>query len=263
MAVHCEFTVAQRGRTLSTLYDFNIRVPAQHRDTVFGFVRSQEKQCALCAVPSLVKCLVLRYYFHGQHFNKCSRSITISDRSRTATRHIRSRWAMSEPVAMVHPPLPLLTSHGRYRHSVCRWTFQMDRVDLLESGAISVGIATFSSESAHRFVFKSFFDRIEFKTGARDEMNGAGDRIFVHLNTKQNAMSVQIESKQRIWKSLGIEGAFSDDHHRQLAVRLLDVNTIITLRDFSCVVEDYCECKDSSNVPRSAAKSKWLCADNK
>ena len=120
----------------------------------------------------------------------------------------------------------------------------MDRVDLLTTGSMSIGIVKYAKGRVDGFVYKSIFDKVPFKTGARDAMNGAGDRIYVTLDTKQNVLTVQRERHHTKSKFLNHEGAFLKDNHRQLALRLMHINSKITLVDFHCVVEEYVEEED-------------------
>merc|ERR550525_566106 len=176
---YCSFTPTTRNRCSgSTMYDFTIRIPDKYKMITFGYIRKEEKEFSLRAVPSLVKYLCLRYFFHDQHFSECTRGITILNRNRTVIRDISHVFddpqrRNPEAIALVHPELPLQPIKGRHRHSICEWTFKMDRVDLWTTGSISIGMVQFAFASAPSR-FSSVFDKIEFKAGRRDVVDGGG-----------------------------------------------------------------------------------------
>ena len=59
--------------TLKALKSF----PKRPRQTVFGYIRENQKQLSLYNVPALIGYLCLGYYFHGEFLEKAGDDLKI------------------------------------------------------------------------------------------------------------------------------------------------------------------------------------------
>ena len=71
---------------MSTVFGKLNSINSEIRDSVFGYVRSMEKQLSLCNVPALISYITLDYYYHNEYFAKYGKQVKLSNNNMTVTK---------------------------------------------------------------------------------------------------------------------------------------------------------------------------------
>ena len=61
-------------------------LPNNTKYTIFGYVRRMEKESFPLNIPAMITYLILKYYFHGEYFEKAGDDLEISDDKMSVTR---------------------------------------------------------------------------------------------------------------------------------------------------------------------------------
>ena len=61
-------------------------LPNNTKYTTFGYVRRMEKESFPLNIPAMITYLILKYYFHGEYFEKAGDDLEISDDKMSVTR---------------------------------------------------------------------------------------------------------------------------------------------------------------------------------